>query len=66
MKYAIHKVSTRYNFTDWIYGLVRLGYDHENDDYLTVTPTGTSYSYNSHHTGSQANLITSQMRKPLN
>ena len=46
-KRLITDLSTRYNFTDWIYGLVRLGYDHENDDYLNVTPTGTNYSFNS-------------------
>jgi len=46
-KRLIGSLSARYNFTDWIYAMGRIGYDHENDDYLTVTPTGTSYSYNS-------------------
>jgi TonB-linked SusC/RagA family outer membrane protein len=46
-KRLIGSLSARYNFTDWIYAMARVGYDHENDDYLQVTPTGTSYSYNS-------------------
>ena len=46
-KRLIGSLSAKYNFTDWIYGMARVGYDHENDDYINVTPTGTSYSYNS-------------------
>jgi TonB-linked SusC/RagA family outer membrane protein len=63
-KRIIGSLSARYNFTDWIYGLARVGYDHENDDYLNVTPTGTSYSYNSAgQSGSinQSNAQTSEL-----
>jgi len=63
-KRIIADLSTRYNFTDWIYGLVRLGYDHENDDYLNVTPTGTNYSFNSAGQSggiSQSNAQTSEL-----
>ncbi|MBS1915637.1 MAG: SusC/RagA family TonB-linked outer membrane protein [Bacteroidetes bacterium] len=46
-KRFITSVSGKYNFVDWIYAQVRLGYDHENDRYLNVTPSGTNYSFNS-------------------
>jgi len=46
-KRLIGSLSAKYNFTDWLYAMGRVGYDHENDDYENVTPTGTSYSYNS-------------------
>lgn len=63
-KRLIGSLSARYNFTDWIYAMARVGYDHENDDYLNVTPTGTSYSYNSAgQSGSinQSNAQTSEL-----
>jgi TonB-linked SusC/RagA family outer membrane protein len=63
-KRLISDLSTRYNFTDWIYGLVRLGYDHQNDNYLNVTPTGTNYSFNSSGQSggiSQSNAQTSEL-----
>jgi TonB-linked SusC/RagA family outer membrane protein len=65
-KRIIGTLSARYNFTDWIYGLVRLGYDHENDDYLTVTPTGTSYSYNSQGQSGQFNNQSNAQTSELN
>lgn len=63
-KRLISDLSTRYNFTSWIYGLVRLGYDHENDSYLNVTPSGTNYSFNSAGQSgsiSQSNAQTSEL-----
>ncbi len=46
-KRLISAISGKYNFTDWLYAMVRLGYDHENDRYFNVTPSGTNYSFNS-------------------
>lgn len=46
-KRLISAVSAKYNFTDWLYVLGRVGYDNENDRGLGVTPSGTDYSYNS-------------------
>jgi outer membrane receptor protein involved in Fe transport len=46
-KRLIASVSSKYNFTDWLYLGARLGWDHENDRYLSVTPSGTNYSFNS-------------------
>lgn len=63
-KRLISDLSARYNFTSWIYGLVRLGYDHENDSYLNITPSGTNYSFNSSGQSgsiSQSNAQTSEM-----
>lgn len=45
-KRLISSMSGKYDFTSWLYGLVRLGYDHENDRYYTVTPSGTSFTSN--------------------
>ncbi len=42
----ITAISSKYNFTDWLYVLGRLGYDIQNDRYLNVTPTGTAFSLN--------------------
>jgi TonB-linked SusC/RagA family outer membrane protein len=46
-KRLISAVSAKYALNDWIYGLVRLGYDNSNDRILSVTPSGTNYSINS-------------------
>ncbi len=45
-KRLIASITPKYNFTDWIYALVRFGYDSENDRYDNITPTGTDYSVN--------------------
>jgi TonB-linked SusC/RagA family outer membrane protein len=65
-KRLIGSLSARYNFTDWIYGMARVGYDHENDDYFTVTPTGTSYSYNSAGLSGQLNNQSNAQTSELN
>lgn len=46
-KRLIGNISAKYNFTDWLYALARVGYDNESDALLTVEPTGTSYTINS-------------------
>ncbi len=43
-KRLISMVSTRYQFTDWIYAQARLGYDNSSDRIFKVTPFGTAYS----------------------
>lgn len=40
----ISSMSTRYDFTDWLYAQVRLGYDGFTDKLFKVTPWGTAYS----------------------
>jgi TonB-linked SusC/RagA family outer membrane protein len=45
-KRLISSVSAKYNFTNWLYALARVGYDNINDRQLGVTPSGTDYSYN--------------------
>ena len=59
-KRLITAISSKYNFTDWLYVLGRLGYDIQNDRYLSVTPTGTAYSYNSANQSGGINLSTPQ------
>ncbi|HEY0109247.1 MAG TPA: SusC/RagA family TonB-linked outer membrane protein, partial [Fibrella sp.] len=43
-KRLISMVSTKYQFTDWIYAQARLGYDNANDRIFKVTPWGTAFS----------------------
>lgn len=45
-KRLITAITPKFNFTDWLYVAGRLAYDHENDRYYNVTPTGTNYSIN--------------------
>ncbi len=40
----ITSASAKYNFTNWLYGQVRLGYDIINDKRVDITPTGTGYN----------------------
>jgi TonB-linked SusC/RagA family outer membrane protein len=61
-KRFISAVTTRYNFTSWLYAQGRLGYDLQNDRVLKIEPTGTDYTTNktyNNQTGSY-NLGTSQ------
>ena len=46
-KRLIGSVTGKYTFTNWIFAQARVGYDNENDRGLSITPTGTDYSYNS-------------------
>lgn len=46
-KRLISSITGKYNFTNSLYLLGRVGYDIQNDKSLGVTPTGTDYSYNS-------------------
>lgn len=43
-KRLITSLSTKYDFTKWLNGTVRLGYDYMNDGIDKITPTGTAYS----------------------
>ncbi|MDR3712442.1 MAG: SusC/RagA family TonB-linked outer membrane protein [Puia sp.] len=45
-KRLIASISAKYNFTNWIYLLGRVGYDYINDRSLGITPSGTNYSFN--------------------
>ncbi len=59
-KRLISSISGKYNFTNWLYATVRLGYDHENDRYLNITPSGTNYSFNSAGQSGSINLSNAQ------
>jgi TonB-linked SusC/RagA family outer membrane protein len=65
-KRLISNLSAKYNFTPWLYAMVRNGYDLENDRNLGVTPTGTLYSYNSAGQSGQYNGLTYQQHYELN
>ena len=65
-KRLISNLSAKYNFTPWLYVMVRNGYDLENDRNLGVTPTGTLYSYNSAGQSGQFNGLTYQQHYELN
>lgn len=43
-KRLISMLSTKYQFTDWLYAQARVGYDNANDRIFKVTPYGTAYS----------------------
>ncbi|UZD24055.1 SusC/RagA family TonB-linked outer membrane protein [Algoriphagus halophytocola] len=43
-KRTISAISTKYNFTDDIYAMVRLGNDASNDDFFSVDPYGLAYT----------------------
>jgi hypothetical protein len=43
-KRLISMLSTKYQFTDWLYAQARVGYDNANDRIFKVTPWGTAYS----------------------
>lgn len=43
-KRLISSLLTRYDFTDWLYAQVRLGYDNIHDNVFTVMPWGTAFS----------------------
>ncbi|MBS1522404.1 MAG: SusC/RagA family TonB-linked outer membrane protein [Bacteroidetes bacterium] len=40
----ISSMSGKYNFTDWAYAQLRMGYDNINDKRVDITPTGTGYN----------------------
>lgn len=65
-KRLIASVSSKYNFTDWLYALGRVGYDLENDRILQITPTGTNYSFNSAGQSGQFNGLTTLQTSELN
>ena len=58
--------SVKYNFLPWIYGMVRVGYDREDDKIFGVTPTGTAYSYNSAGQSGQFNGQSANVNYELN
>lgn len=43
-KRLITALSTKYQFTSWLYAQARLGYDNANDRIFKVTPWGTGFS----------------------
>ena len=43
-KRLISMLSTRYQFTDWVYAQARVGYDNSADRIFKVTPYGTAFS----------------------
>lgn len=59
-KRLITSISGKYNFTSWLYGLVRLGYDHENDRYYQIAPSGTNYTFNTAGQSGSLNLSNAQ------
>jgi TonB-linked SusC/RagA family outer membrane protein len=65
-KRLISNLSAKYQFTPWIYAMVRTGYDLENDRNLNVTPTGTLYSYNAQGQSGQYGGLTYQQHYELN
>lgn len=65
-KRLITSISGKYSFTNWLYAMVRLGYDHENDRYFTVTPSGTNYSFNSAGQSGQLNNLSNAQTADLN
>ena len=44
-KRLITALTSRYDFTDWLYAQARVGYDLINDRRFTITPWGTAYSF---------------------
>ena len=50
-KRLISALSAKYDFTKWLYFQAKMGYDHNNDRQLGVTPTGTDYSYKGDKSG---------------
>ena len=62
----ISNVSAKYQFTPWLYAMVRMGFDNENDRQFAVTPTGTLYSYNNAGQSGQLNGLTTQQHYELN
>jgi TonB-linked SusC/RagA family outer membrane protein len=40
----IGTASAKYNFTNWLYAQLRIGYDQINDKRVDLTPTGTGYN----------------------
>ena len=65
-KRLISSISGKYNFTNWLYASVRMGYDHEDDRYFTVTPSGTNYSFNSSGQSGQLNNLSNAQTSELN
>jgi len=65
-KRLIASISAKYNFTDWLYLMGRVGYDYESDRQFTVTPTGTNYSFNSAGQSGQLNTLQNQTVSELN
>lgn len=65
-KRLITNTSAKYQFVPWIYGMVRVGYDLENDRQIAVTPTGTLYSYNNAGQSGQLNGLAQQQTYELN
>lgn len=57
-KRFISLITSRYNFTDWLFLQGRVGYDLMNDRNFTVTPWGTAYTQDRH--GSLNNLSRAQ------
>jgi TonB-linked SusC/RagA family outer membrane protein len=62
----IGAVSGKYNFTDWLYVMGRVGYDKEDDRIFQVTPTGTNYSFNNAGQSGQFNGLTNVNTSELN
>jgi hypothetical protein len=65
-KRLISSVTSKYNFTDWLYLQGRAGYDVENDRIFQVTPTGTNYSFNAAGQSGQLNGLTNLQASELN
>jgi TonB-linked SusC/RagA family outer membrane protein len=47
-KRLISSITTRYDFTDWLYAQGRIGYDQQNDRVFKVEPWGTAYTTGQH------------------
>lgn len=62
----ITAVAPKYNFTDWLYAMARVGYDREADRIFQVTPTGTNYSFNNAGQSGQFNGLTNLTTSELN
>jgi len=65
-KRLITATSAKYNFTDWLYAMARVGYDRNDDRVFNVTPTGTNYSFNDKGQSGQFNGLTTTNTWELN
>lgn len=60
-KRLITSIAPKYYFKPWLYVMGRMGYDHIQDRYFNVTPSGTAYSINSQGKSGGLNLTTTEI-----
>ncbi len=64
-KRLISMLSTKYQFTDWLYAQARVGYDNANDRIFKVTPWGTGFFIRPNGQG-QLDELSNAQRTELN